>query len=86
MDEETQRAYQLLFGSPTGRRVLTDLIHYCHGRRSEFDANDRVHAFRSGQRDVLMRITEFMNLTLEEIYILRAIPRPIAQPQEDTDG
>jgi hypothetical protein len=84
-NENAQRAYQIVFGSPDGRMVLADLIAFCHGRNSEFDPDDRKHAFNSGKRAVLMRITEFTNLTLEEIYALRGFGRPIAQ-QEDTDG
>lgn len=84
-DAELQRAYQLTFASTPGQRVLADLVAYCHGRRSEFDPNDRQHAFNSGRRDVLMRIAELTNLTLEEIYRLRGFGRAIAQ-KEDTDG
>ena len=84
-DADLQRAYQLTFAGISGQRVLADLIAYCHGRRSEFDPNDRVHAYNSGRRDVLMRIAEFTNLTLEEIYRLRGFGRAIA-PKEDTAG
>lgn len=84
-DAELQRAYQLTFGSTSGQRVLADLIAYCHGRKSEFDPNERQHAFNSGKRAVLMRIGEFTNLTLEDIYRLRGFGRAIAQ-KEDTDG
>ena len=84
-DEEIHRAYQLTFASPTGQRVLADLIAYCHGRKSEFDPDARVHAFKSGQRDVLMRIMEFTKLPLDDIYRLRGFGRSIAQ-KEDTDG
>lgn len=70
-NEQLQRAYQLAFATPDGKRVLLDLIAYCHGRRSTFDPNDRVHAFNDGKRDVLMRIGEFTNLSLDEIYKLR---------------
>jgi len=85
-DAELQRAYQLTFNdAPHARRVLGDLIAHCFGRKSEFDPDARVHAFNSGRRDVLMRISEFTNLNLEEIYRLRGFGRTIAQ-QEDTDG
>lgn len=85
LNENAQRSYQIVFGSPDGRLVLADLIAFCHGRKSEFDPDPRQHAFNSGKRAVLCRITEFMNLTLEEIYALRGSGRSIAQ-QEDTDG
>lgn len=77
-----QSAYHATFTSPQGRIVLADLIAYCHGRKTTFDPNDRVHAFREGRRDVFNRISEFTNLTLEEIYALRGVT--IAR-QEDTD-
>lgn len=84
-NEQIQGAYHATFTSPQGKVVLADLVAYCHGRKSTFDANDRVHAFREGQRDVFNRITEFTNLTIEEIYALRGpVVRSIAQ--EDTDG
>lgn len=70
-NEAAQRAYLVVFGSPDGRIVLGDLIADCFGRRSEFDPDERVHAFNSGKRAVLMRIAEFVNLSLEEIYALR---------------
>lgn len=85
-NEQIQGAYHATFTSPQGRIVLADLVSYCHGRKTTFDANDRVHAFREGQRDVFNRINEFTNLTIEEIYALRGpVVRSIAQ-QEDTDG
>lgn len=85
-EADLQRAYHITFGGPPGQHVLADLIHYCYGRSSEFDPNDRQHAFNSGRRDVLMRIAEFTNLTLEEIYRLRGFGRRSIAQQEDTDG
>lgn len=70
-NEQAQRAYHALFSSPTGKQVLLDLIPFCFGRKSTFDPDDRVHARNEGRRDVLMRIAEFTNLSLEEIYSLR---------------
>lgn len=70
-NEQLQRAYSIVFGSPDGRVVLADLIPFCFGRKSTFHENDRIHARNDGRRDVLMRIAEFTNLSLEEIYALR---------------
>jgi hypothetical protein len=85
-NEQVQGAYHATFTSPQGRIVLADLVAYCHGRKSTFDPNERVHAFKEGQRDVLNRVNEFTNLSLEEIYELRGpAVRTIAR-QEDTDG
>lgn len=79
-NEQVQRAYHIVFGSPSGKEVLADLIPFCFGRASAFDANDRVHARNEGRRDVLMRIAEFTNLSLEEIYALRRGPASRGTP------
>lgn len=81
LNENLQRAYQVIFSGADGKIVLADLIAFCFGRRSTFDANDRVHARNEGRRDVLMRIEEFTNLSLEEIYALRgpALQRAIPE-------
>lgn len=71
-NEQIQRAYCVAFGTLDGKRVLADLVAYCFGRKSTFDPNERVHARNEGRRDVLMRIAEFTNLSLEEIYNLRS--------------
>ena len=83
-NEQVQRAYHMVFGSPDGKVVLADLVAYCFGRRTAFDPDARKHAFNEGRRDVLMRIHEFTNLTLEEIYALRgpALPRAIPEREE----
>lgn len=80
-NDQLQAAYQQTFATPVGRQVLADLVAYCHGRKSTFDANERVHAFKEGQRDVLMRIQEFTCLSIEEIYQLRGMLR--VQPDEE---
>ncbi len=70
-NEGLQRAYHMVFGSPDGRLVLADLVAFCFGRKSAFHQDERVHAFNEGKREVLLRIQEFTNLSLEEIYALR---------------
>lgn len=72
-NEQVQRAYHMVFGSPDGKVVLGDLVAYCFGRRSTFDPDARIHARNDGRREVLMRIQEFTTLTLEEIYALRGV-------------
>lgn len=71
VNEQVQRAYQVVAGSPDGRIMLADLVAFCCGRRSTFDRDPYVHARNAGRREVLLRITEFTTLTLEEIYALR---------------
>ena len=85
VNEQIQRAYHMVFTSPDGKVVVADLIAYCFGRKSTFDADPRVHARNDGRREVLMRIQEFTSLTLEEIYALRgpALPRSIPETDDD---
>jgi hypothetical protein len=84
VNEQTQRAYHVVFGSPDGKLVMADLTAYCFGRKTTFDPDPRVHARNDGRREVLMRIVEFTSLTLEEIYALRgpALPRAIPETEE----
>lgn len=71
-NESLQRAYNMVFRSPDGQIVLADLIAFCFGRRTTFDPNGQTHAFNEGKRDVLLRIDQFTQLSLEELYALRA--------------
>lgn len=80
-NESIQRAYHVTFASADGKTTLADLIAYCHGRRSTFDSDARVHAFNEGKRDVLCRILEFLNLNIEEIYSLRH-PAPATSSED----
>lgn len=76
VNEQIQNAYHAVFTSEgAGKVVLADLVAFCFGRKSTFDPDSRRHAFNDGRRDVLARIMEFTNLTLEEIYALRG-PAP----------
>lgn len=83
VNEQIQRAYHMMFGSPDGKVVAADLVAFCFGRKSTFDPDPRVHARNEGRREVLMRIAEFTNLTMEEIYALRGPALPGAIPETD---
>lgn len=72
-NELTQRAYQVTLGSPDGRLVVADLVAFCFGRKPTFDPDPRIAARNEGRREVLLRIMEFTNLSLEEIYALRGV-------------
>jgi hypothetical protein len=85
-NEQLKAAYHALFRSPGAQLVMADLAAYCNARRTTFRADAREHAFEEGKRDVFNRISEFCNLSVDEIYMLRGgYRRPIAQ-KEDTDG
>ena len=65
-----KKAYQLCFGSAAGHIVMRDLIVFCRGTQSCFHDDARKHAVLEGRREVLLRITNHMNLTSEQLYIL----------------
>lgn len=73
LNEGMQRAYQVTLGSPDGKIVVADLVAFCFGRKSAFDPDPHVRARNEGRREVLLRIMEFCNLSLDEIYALRGV-------------
>lgn len=81
-NEQTSRAYQVLFASAEGKIVLADLAAYCGARISTFDKDPHEHARNAGRREVFLRIHEWSSLTLEEIYALRT-PRIKIQTGDD---
>ena len=72
------RYYRKCFGSPEGQIVLSDLKHFCRSDRDLFEVDARKEAYLLGMRRVLLRITAFMNMSLEDV---EALGRP-----EDVEG
>ena len=60
-NEELVRAYQLAFGSPSGQRVLLDLMAFCKFRAPIADPVDE------GKRQALLRIMNFTTLSMEQL-------------------
>lgn len=67
MDIKNEDYYNLFTRNPTGIKVLEDMkaAHHCNG--TEFDPDPRVHAFRSGERNVVLRILTILKDYEEEI-------------------
>lgn len=65
--------YRIVFGSPEGKRVLNDLIarHYVlgttFGQGSTFSAEPTILARNEGQRDVVLHILRYMQMTPQDI-------------------
>ena len=56
-----RKDYQSVFDNPIGARVLADLREKCHLEGTVFDpSNDRVTAYRCGERDVVRYILEML--------------------------
>jgi hypothetical protein len=84
-NEQLQGAYHAMFAKQEGapKIVMADLVAFCFGRKST-DGRDALETARNnGRREVLLRIQEFTNLTLEEIYALRAPPVRVRSSGDD---
>lgn len=69
--EERKRAYTLLLGGhdiPHRKLVLADLAAFCRKDESTFHADPRIHALLEGRREVLLRISAYLELTVEQLY------------------
>lgn len=60
--------------------VWQDLRRFCHGDQPTFDPDSRIHAFKEGRREVLLRIESFIHLSDADLAQLRE------QPHDDGDG
>lgn len=60
-NEELLRAYRLTFNSPSGQRVLLDLMSFSKFRVPIDDRADE------GKRQVMLRIMNFMELSMEQL-------------------
>lgn len=70
---QRQAAFRSVFDSesPTAKLVLEDLEKFCKAQQSTFDIDPRVHALQEGRREVFLRITEYLNLTSQNLWDLR---------------
>lgn len=76
VDQIRQRKadYQYCFGSPSGQRVMIDLVGFCRGAETciaaekgmPIDLNRTL--VLEGRREVFLRIQQCLNLTPEELF------------------
>lgn len=59
---ERIRAYKRVFESEDGKVVLQDLMKSCHIFTSTMDANPTEHAYKEGERSVVLRIMRTLNI------------------------
>lgn len=64
-------------------QVLKDLALFCRAHKSTFHPDPRLHAALEGRREVWLRIQEYLQLDMEEIYSLHKIKE--FQEQEPSD-
>lgn len=63
-----QQSYQLCLGSPAGKAMLEDLALMCRANESCFDPDARMHAYREGKRVAYIRLIDFRDMTIDELY------------------
>lgn len=59
--------------SPYTQEVLKDLARFCRAHETSFMSDARAHAVLEGRREVWLRIQEYLNLSVDEIYELHKI-------------
>lgn len=64
--------------------VLKDLARFCRAHTSTFDKDPRLHAMLEGRREVWLRIQQYLELDMEEIYSLHKIKE--FHPEEPPDA
>lgn len=76
-------AYNRVFEpkSPHTQDVLKDLAIFCRAHSSTFHQDPRIHAMLEGRREVWLRIQEYLQLEMEEIYSLHKIKE--IEPQKE---
>ena len=66
-----KQAYSIVFGSrsvPSERDVVwEDLARFCRDRESCFHADARIHAALEGRREVMLRIRDYVELSIEQL-------------------
>ena len=68
-------AYNRVFDkkSPFTEAVLKDLAKFCRAHQTTYHPDPRIHAVLEGRREVWLKIQEYLNMTIDEIYELHKI-------------
>lgn len=89
------QAYRNVFGvdrrTEDQQVVLEDLAMFCRANESEFDPDVRVHALKSGRREIWLRIQQHLHLNdaaLFDLYTgvaVRPMPRTLTETVKDIE-
>lgn len=65
-----QTAYQQTFKAKdvAASAVLKDLEKFCRASESTFSADPRIHALLEGRREVYLRIKNYTELSVDELF------------------
>ena len=72
-EKSRKAAYEVVFGSPEGRKVLHDMMLEAHVLNPVFNPDPYITAFNDGNRNAVLRVTtilayspnDFLNVTQE---------------------
>lgn len=68
---ERRNRYRAVFDTPDGRKVLADLMTFCHVDRPVTVPGDaQMSAYNDGMRRVALRIASILRMKDEEIFAL----------------
>ena len=72
---ERKRAYcqSLDIESRHGRAVLEDLTKFCRANETTYANDPRMSAVLEGRREVWLRIQNYLNLSVDDLYDLHQI-------------
>lgn len=67
--KERQRAYSEVFGNQNAanKLVLEDLKRFCRFSASTFHVEPAIHALLEGRREVILRIDDYCNMSIDEL-------------------
>lgn len=71
-DLRHREVVQRIMGTTDGRAWLFDFLVGCHMNATSFDMNDRVHAFREGERNIGLKVqAEMQRFPTEYLLMLK---------------
>lgn len=82
---QRKQAYQLVFRSPAGAKVLLDLQQFCRATSPPWGSNPQETARLVGRNEVWHRIMQHLNLTPEELYNTYGGQFPIVQAESEDE-
>lgn len=74
-------AYNRVFDkqSPYTETVLKDLAKFCRAHQTTYHLDPRAHAVLEGRREVWLKIQEYLNLSVDEIYELHKVKEIVSR-------
>jgi hypothetical protein len=67
---QRKNAYILTLGGPDlahRAQVMADLSRFCREKQTCFHVDPRLHALIEGRREVILRIKDYLDLSVEEL-------------------